>query len=243
MQIDTVKQALEGLKISEASDKELSQKFGIVYWMIGLRPKHFPTAEQDQFLFNYIRTNYPNKTVNELIIAFDKAINGLLDIDDIKCYDQFTLEYFCRIFNSYRRWLKNFSNENIKQQEIKALPMAETTEQEMKEDIQYYLNSDLNINFIPPYLFDYLERLGMYKLSKLERIAIFDKAKDYRKQQLKEIASSFSKEDIANYNYFCHKLEVGFEKDSQELYNLKNLAKKMAFIDYAKNNNASKIKS
>jgi hypothetical protein len=76
----------------------------------------------------------------------------------------------------------------------------------------------------------------MYKLSKLERIAIFDKAKDYRKQQLKEIASSFSKEDIANYNYFCHKLEVGFEKDSQELYNLKNLAKKIAFIDYAKNN-------
>ena len=107
----------------------------------------------------------------------------------------------------------------------------------------YCTRSDLNIRFIPPYLYDYLERLNIHKLSKEEKIAVFDKAKTYRKFELKEFAQSYTKEDIANYNYFCHKLETGFDKDSEELHYLKNLAKKMAFIDYAKNNNTSKTKS
>jgi hypothetical protein len=241
--VNKVKEALSANKIADASDHELSEKFVLVYWMIGLRPQHFPTAEQDQFLFNYIRVNFAKRTTSELVLAFDRAINGVLDVDDIKCYDQFTLEYFCRIFNAYRKWVFNLSKEIEKPQEYKSLPMAETTEQEMREDIDYYLKSDLNIRFIPPYLYDYLERLNIHKLSKEEKIAVFDKAKTYRKFELKEFAQSYTKEDIANYNYFCHKLETGFDKDSEELHYLKNLAKKMAFIDYAKNNNTSKTKS
>jgi len=241
--VNKVKEALSANKIADASDHELSEKFVLVYWMIGLRPQHFPTAEQDQFLFNYIRSNFGSRTTNEIVLAFDRAINGVLDVDDIKCYNQFTLEYFCRIFNAYRKWVFNLSKEIEKPQEYKSLPMAETTEQEMREDIDYYLKSDLNIRFIPPYLYDYLERLNIHKLSKEEKIAVFDKAKTYRKFELKEFAQSYTKEDIANYNYFCHKLETGFDKDSEELHYLKNLAKKMAFIDYAKNYNTSKTKS
>lgn len=242
-QVDLVRNNLNGTKIIDASDKELSQKFAIIYWMIGLRPQHFPTEEQSLMFFNYIRNNFGNRFVNELTLAFDKAINNLLEVDDVKVYDQFTLEYFVRIFNAYRKWCYNILKENEKPVEMKALPMPETTEQEMKDDVDYYLKSDLNINFIPPYLYDYLERLNIHKLSKVEKFAVLDKAKEYRKQQLKDMASSFSKEDIANYNYFCHKLEIGFDKDSEELYHLKNLAKKIAFIDYAKNNTTSKIKS
>lgn len=234
--VDKVKEALSGTKIQDATDKELSERFVMIYWMIGLRPQHFPTAEQDKFLFNYIRSNFAKRTTTELVLAFDRAINGVLDIDEVKCYDQFTLEYFCRIFNAYRKWAYNLSKEVTKPQEYKSLPMTETTEQEMREDIEYYMGRELNIKFIPPYLYDYLERLNLHKLSKDEKIAVFDRAKNYRKHELKEFAQSFAKEDIANYNYFCHKLETGFEKDSQELYNLKNLAKKMAFIDYAKSN-------
>ena len=241
--VNKVKEALSANKIADATNKELTEKFVLVYWMIGLRPQHFPTFEQDEFLFNYIRSNFGSRTINEIVLAFDRAINGVLDVDDIKCYDQFTLEYFCRIFNAYRKWVFNLSKEIEKPQEYKSLPMAETTEQEMREDIDYYLKSDLNIRFIPPYLYDYLERLNIHKLSKEEKISVFDKAKTYRKFELKEFAQSYTKEDIANYNYFCHKLETGFDKDSEELHYLKNLAKKMAFIDYAKNNNTSKTKS
>ena len=240
---DKVRDALGGLKIKDATDKELSERFTLIYWMIGLRPQHFPTPEQDKFLFSYIRDNFGSRTTTELILAFDRAINGVLDIDDVKCYDQFTLEYFCRIFNAYRKWVFNLSKEIQKPQEYKSLPMAETTEQEMREDIEYYLKSDLNIKLIPPYLYDYLERLNIHKLSKDEKIAVFDKAITYRKFELKEFAQSYDKGDIANYNYFCHKLETGFEKDSQEMFHLKNLAKKMAFIYYAKNINAAKTKS
>ena len=238
-----VRDALGGLKIQDATDKELSERFTLIYWMIGLRPQHFPTPEQDKFLFTYIRENFGSRTTTELVLAFDRAINGVLDIDDVKCYDQFTLEYFCRIFNAYRKWVFNLSKEIQKPQEYKSLPMAETTEQEMRDDIDEYLKRDLNINFIPPYLYDYLERLNIHKLTKEEKLEVLERAKTYRKNQLHEIAQSYHKEDIANYNFFCHKLETGFEKDSQELYNLKNLAKKMAFIDYAKNYNASTVKS
>lgn len=234
---------MAGTKINEASDKELSERFAIIYWMIGLRPQHFPTEEQSLMIFNYIRNNFGNRFVNELVFAFDKAINNLLDIDDVKVYDQFTLEYFVRIFNSYRKWSYCILKENEKPIEYKSLPMPETTEIEMQSEINEYLNKELNINYLPPYLYDYAEKLNLIKLSKQEKIAIFDKAKLFRKHQLREIAENYRKEDIVDYNNFCHKLDTGFKKDDIELFNLKNLAKKIAFIDYAKNYNSSKVKS
>lgn len=249
MQTDTndVYLALQGIKIKDAEDSELSNKLGIVYWMIGLRPQHFPTKEQDSYFFNYLRKNFPNKTTNEIVIAFDKAINGKLDIEDVKCYDQFTLEYFCRIFNAYRKWSSNLFKELPNKETKQIENMPEVTEKEMKEDIEYFrnkvVNERLSINFIPTYLYDYCEKLKLIKLSKLEKFALIDKAKQFKKDQLKLKASSFNKDDIAEYNSFCHLLEKGFIKDSLEMNNIINLAKKIAFIDYAKkyNNTTTEI--
>ena len=87
-----IRSAIESQKLSEASDKDLSKRFSLIFWMIGLRNHHVPTDEQMILLFQYIRKNYPNRSINELTLAFDKAINNQLDVEDYKPYDQFTLE-------------------------------------------------------------------------------------------------------------------------------------------------------
>jgi hypothetical protein len=236
--IDLIRSAIQSQKLSEASDKDLSKRFSLIFWMIGLRNHHVPTDEQMILLFKYIRKNYPNRSINELTLAFDKAINNQLDVEDYKPYDQFTLEYFVRIFNAYRKWSAMILKEFEKPIEQKTLPMPETTVKEMQEDINEYLSrKDLNINFTPPYLFDYAERLGLIKLSKEEKINIYEKAARFRKETLYVQAQSLRKEDMIEYNQFCQMYEGGAKNiKGNEVNLLKNLAKKIAFIDYATSN-------
>jgi len=101
--------ALSGKFIGQSTENEVKDKLKIIYAMIGLRPQHFPVDEEKQFLHDYIFAKYGKKTLDELVLAFDLAIQGQLDIEDIKVYDQFTCEYLAKIMNGYREWLKTVS--------------------------------------------------------------------------------------------------------------------------------------
>lgn len=240
--IDLIKQAIQSQKISESTDKDLSKRFSLIFWMIGLRNQHVPTDEQMKMLFQYIRKNFPDRSINEITLAFDKAINNQLEVDDYKPYDQFTLEYFLRIFNAYRKWSYQLLKDFQKPEEPKQLPMPETTKEEMQQDIQEYLNrKHLNINFVPPYLFDYCERLGLINLTKEQKFEIYEKAADVRKETLYIQAQSMRKEDIIEYNQYCQLLKEGIKNiKGTEVNILKNLSKKIAFIEYAKRINNTK---
>ena len=118
--IGMINKAITGKRILDSTDSEIAKRLSLIYFMIGLRPHHFPTKEEDVFLFSYIRKNYPNTTLDEIYLAFDLAIKNVLDVSDIKCYDQFSIEYFVRIMTGYYRYAKNIiSNEPRKKVELR----------------------------------------------------------------------------------------------------------------------------
>jgi len=107
--VAAVKERLKGKAMCVASDQEISLGLSKIYLLVGLRPHHFPTMEEDLFLFTFIRNHFGRKTLSEMEYAFELAVTNQLDIDDIKVYDQFTPEYFARIMNAYKRWLMGVS--------------------------------------------------------------------------------------------------------------------------------------
>ena len=155
--------------------------------MIGLRPQHFPSPEEDLFIFNYLRVNFGHKTLDELYLAFDLAIKRELDVD-VKVYDQFSIEYLVRIMNAFRI----YSNHIIKEQPQKpmeTLPPPTETEQEMINDVMEYVKNDFynfkNLMMIPLYLFTTCEKLSFINQTEKQKIKIYGKAVEYRKNMLK----------------------------------------------------------
>lgn len=239
-QIDIVKKALTGKLIAEATDKELSNRLSLVYMLIGLRPQHFPTQEQDVFIFNYIRSHYGQKTLDEITLAFDKAIQGELDIDDVKVYDQFTIEYFVRIMNGYRQWMKKVHQvamSRIKEieQEVKT-DIMQTSKQEKLDDIaEWEAKKEINFNFIPPYLYDYLCEVGKIIHTKEDKIDIYERACNVRYHELKQEAEGRDKSAIADYNKFSLMYKKGYKHiTGEEVRRIRNIAKKIGVYEYLK---------
>ncbi len=88
--------------------------------MTGLRAQHLPIAGDKIVLHRDILKHYGGHTQEEVLLAFEMAITGQLDIPDkdVQVYDQFTFAYFARILNAYRGWATALA----KQRETKEPP-------------------------------------------------------------------------------------------------------------------------
>lgn len=69
-------------------------------------------------------------TPEEFILAFDMAITGKLELDrnDVKVFENFSVEYFCKIINAYRVWSTRADREIEKKlppPPVKLLPQYE----------------------------------------------------------------------------------------------------------------------
>lgn len=155
--IERAEKVLSGKLIHESSEDELKTKLKVIYTMVGLRPQHFPEDEEKAFLHTYIYQKYANKTLNELVLAFDLAIQGQLNIEDVKVYDQFSCEYLAKIMNGYREWLKIVHHNKFTHKSPDAIEekkeLTDVEWDEWIEDIKTY-----NVDLIPISCYEYLIR-------------------------------------------------------------------------------------
>lgn len=149
-----------GKKLSDCSRDEIAQALVKIYYIIGLRPQHFPTKEMDEFIFSYLISNYGHRSIRELLHAFNLAIHGELDIDDAKAYDQFSIEYLVRIMNAYRKYKNQIIMENVKEKPALPPPPIVETEADLK---QMKDKAEKNLYFIPLYLYNDLVQQGKIK--------------------------------------------------------------------------------
>ena len=200
--------------------------------MIGLRPQHFPSPEEDLFIFNYLRINYGHKTLDELYLAFDLAIKGTTEVD-CKVYDQFSIEYLVRIMNAFRIYSNNLIKE-MPQKKVESLPAPVETEKEMLEDLQEYVKNDFynfrNLLMIPLYLFTTCEKLFLIKQTEKQKIKMYGKAVEYRKNMLKN-------ESIMDlrFNREYQKLVRDIENNtlsSFEIQFISDIYKRMSILEY-----------
>jgi hypothetical protein len=181
--------------------------------MIGLRPQHFPTKEEDVFLFKYIRNKYGKHSIDELYLAFDLAINNKLDIDDYKVYDQFSIEYLVRIMNAYRR----YSGELLMEEQPKLL-IEQTSRviprEEKKADIEELINAQhYDVRKIPMYMYDWMVELGYIQHTDDDKYAMYDKAIKQRYRDLRVAYESNygNREAKAEFINYKKMMEDGFK--------------------------------
>jgi len=226
--ITAIQTILKGKLISEASDSEISKELLKIYFIIGLRPQHFPTKEQDVFIFQYLKAKFGHKTLEELYLAFDLAINQKLDLEDYKVFDQFSIEYLVRIMNAYRKWLIKTKTEIEIKEEPKLIEMI-ITDKEKKQDIaEWEAKKDINVHYIPLYIYDYLCEFGKIILSANEKALIYQKAAGMRYSMLQV-------EGGGEFTTFAEMFKKGYQEiKGDEVLRIKELAKKISVYDYLK---------
>ena len=235
--LEKAKKVLQGKQINDSTEDELKAKLKIIYAMIGLRPQHFPVDEEKAFLHTYIYQKYGNKTLNELILAFDLAIQGQLEVDDAKVYDQFTCEYLAKIMNAYRNWLK-FVTKNAEQ--YKNPDMIEDKKELSDEEKADWIcdwksMKNINIELIPLMFYDFLTSKAIISLTSALKWEYTNKATQNVKTMLQdEIGICKTNDAYFTYNKFQNEETLGFTEPFKG--KILNRAKRLIVYDYLKAN-------
>lgn len=100
--------ALEGKKIWHCSEEEIKQAMRYVYILVGLRGHNYPTGIEKQLLHAHIFKYYGGHTPEEIRLAFEMAITHRLELkpDEVVCFENFSIAYFSRIMDAYRKWAR-----------------------------------------------------------------------------------------------------------------------------------------
>jgi len=232
-QIDTLKN-FTSPRIRDATDTQISKTLINVYFLIGLRPNHYPTKEEDKFILSYLRTKYGHRQLEELTMAFDLAINKFLDVEDVRVFDQFSIEYLVRIMQAYGRYASRLIVEmKPKVIETKQLPLP-TNIEEMTSELEYWKQKqDLKFEVIPLYLYTYLKDLRL--IDDVSDIKLNTRAAIVRLKQLRNLCNPGTKDDRRNFNDFNQMYEDGVI-EGREFNIVSNLAKRLVIADWLKAN-------
>jgi len=239
MPIDIIKKASQTIKISEINDAELAKQLSVIYFMIGLRPQHFPTTEEDKFLFAYIKTNFGHKGIQEMFLAFDLALKGKLDIEDIKVYDQFSIEYLMRIMNAYRLYCKREFAEVIKPIPVLIENIKLSNEDKLEEIQRWKEKKEINFKILPTYLHDWLIELLMVEISDRDKVIKFSKATKLREDELRNEAE-LENNKLPYKNFMAWKKNNFIDLPPDEVDRIENIYKRIVTFEFLKGINDKK---
>jgi len=242
MQVSSVMEAMKSKKIEDATDTELASKFGIIYFMIGLRPQHSPNVQESKTLFAYVRATYKQRTLDELVLAFKNYVEGMY-CEDVKFYDQFTLQSLNSIMNGYRKYLIEL---NSKLREV-APPEPVIPKTDIQQDIEEYLNrTDLsrrNLVLIPTFIYENMLKLGYINQTEKRKVSLYRLATDMYESKLAYEAKDFDKYAIGKLNRFRKEKTYYFENlDDITVGDIKQLYQKLSVLDEIKKHQRSKNK-
>jgi hypothetical protein len=86
--------------LRQSDEEEIKQSLRYAMLFVGLRGNNLPSEEEKYVLLKFIKSNFGNQTPQEIVLAFEYAVAGKLNVD-AKCYENFSCEYFSRIMNAY----------------------------------------------------------------------------------------------------------------------------------------------
>jgi len=187
--------AIYGTKIRNldpGNDEPIKAVLRYVFTLIGLRPEYIPDEIQKAVLIDFIRKDLKNFGIEEIPIAFRKAIKGELGID-ANHYQTFSALYLANVMSAYeterRTALKNYLREVEEEERKKPKPMTDAERIEIHEGwiregilkpYLYYLKTGTLTFGITPYSIIYrsLEKdLRFVNYSPEEKREIYEEAK------------------------------------------------------------------
>lgn len=144
--------AVRDVQICNLKNMEpLKQALRYVMLLVGLRANNFPDHEEKQVIMNYIQKYYGGHTAAEIKLAFEMAIAGKLEVEQVSCFENFTTLYFSSIMNAYRSWAKqeSFYIEREKQDPVQKVYTIDELENIQRGDIEAFYQRCLN-GVVPP---------------------------------------------------------------------------------------------
>ena len=228
--------ALKDKLITDCTEEEIKPKLLLIYSMVGLRPQHYPSLDEKKNLHDYIRLKFANKTLSELVLAFDLAINNELDLkpDDIKIYDQFTIAYVAQIMAAYKTWLyKVHKDWKVKKDYPKMVEEKKyLSDEEWDEWIEEWRQKEeINIELIPVIFYDHLINKKLLVVTKQQKWDYTEKAVGFIKSYLLEEMNGKQTNDAYKaWNTFQNMEINGFSGEIKE--KITNRAKKLIVYDY-----------
>ena len=146
--------AVNSPKVKNAPVDDLKDVLRLVMLKVGVRANNLPTDEEKAVLLSHIISEYGNHTGKEILLAFDMAITGKLDLalNDVKCYENFTCLYFSQIMNAYREWASVAYRQIIKEDPIEQVIYTDEEMRNFKRsqtELAYQRLLSGNMNFIP----------------------------------------------------------------------------------------------
>ena len=216
-------------RIAECNDVEIGQTLAKIFVMVGLRGKNMPSEIESKLLFQKIREYYPHKKLDELVLAFDLAIQKKINAE-VNVYDQFTLPYLTEIMDKYRVYInelaKDIPVEIPKQIEYKM------TDAEKLNDIDEFGKNPTAFNMIPGYIYDWIIELGLMIIDENEKLEYYRRAIQMRENELRKNAE-FG--DVKEYTAFMKSKKNGFSDISkQEVLNIEFNYKRIVVREYYK---------
>jgi len=124
-------QALESKRIAQLDIEPLKQALRYAMVLVGIKAHNVPNDREKAVLIQFIQKNYGGHTPDEIRLAFDLAVSGELDVEDVKCYENFSPLYFASIMNAYRIWARH------KHKELKPKPKELTAEEKLNIELEY----------------------------------------------------------------------------------------------------------
>jgi hypothetical protein len=222
---------MQSKSIQNATDKEIAQELNKIFFLIGLRNQFIPNQDQAKLIVAYIRNNYENRKLDELFLAFDFYIKSYY-CDDVKFYDQFSLQNLNLVMNGYRKYINDL---NAKLREVKP-PETVIPKTDIQEDIEEYLNrTDLsrrNLVLIPTYIFENMLKLGYINQNEKRKISLYKLATDMHESKLVYEAKDFDKFAIGKLNRFRKEKDYYFENiDDVTVADIRQLYQKLSVLD------------
>lgn len=161
-------QGYQSLRLRHEEDLKQVLRYAMI--LVGLRSNNMPTDEEKFVLLNFIKSNFGNLTPEEIKLAFEYAVAGKYNID-VKCYENFSCEYFGRIIKAYNEYsieeTKAIRNKVIESEPL-PVPTMEILKQQAIETANMYadqLRKDSNFKWIYGglnHLYDILVMVGIF---------------------------------------------------------------------------------
>jgi hypothetical protein len=230
----TVQTAMQSKSIQDATDKEIAQELNKIFFLIGLRNQFIPNQDQAKLIVAYIRNNYEKRKLDELFLAFDFYIKSYY-CEDVKFYDQFSLQSLNSIMNGYRKYINEL---NSKLREVPP-PEIAIPKTDIQQDIDEYLNrTDLsrrNLVLIPTFIYENMLKLGYINQTERRKVNLFKLATDMYEGKLAYEAKDFDKFAIGKLNRFRKEKTYYFENiDDITVGDIKQLYQKLSVLDEIK---------
>jgi hypothetical protein len=206
--------AFAGEKIQTISTQTLKQSLAYVFTLIGL--SNPPMAEEFMIIEDFIRSSYPQFTIDEFKLAFKLAVQNKLDCS-VEHYEKFSPKFIGQVMNAYRTKANDIrkiqSYKSIETMTVPQLSENDIVEFTRKDWIESK-RQDFNKVFNADKVFGILLKQGLLKFTPqqiLKTIKIVQEDNIYRLNKLSHVeAKDFSKR-MKNEDFIelqCKKLAI-----------------------------------